>query len=443
MWYDWKDEELSKDPRYKLLFIKSFGEAESEFMEKGVFGRKGIETLTQRYMPVKVDAEERPDIFLRYALKTTPTVIILTRDGKIIGGGNFCDYDNFIKFMVELGILITKRKHVIENIAAEDVKEDDEENFSELESEFINNISSSIPQLLDKLLNSSLISPKVLFLVLDFFIKNGDEARARKVIELLSKAEDKIEGGLFSSQSPENPMKFSTQKSSLINARYALLLKKFYEKFKDEEINKKFAQQFQFLKTFYNQNFFINKIAEDEEYYKSTKSIRDIRQKPQRDERLFFDVNLEIAEILLEMGEIDDAKKITDYVISELVEVSGNEFKIFHSNKKDTFNLLCDVSQGIITLYKIYKETREEKYRELIAKFEKVLNSKKEKVLYFDFNKNGFGALKKKKIDILANIKVSKYFEFIGEKERADKLKRLLLPYAMTKDTFAFLYTLL
>ncbi|GBD03163.1 hypothetical protein HRbin19_00443 [bacterium HR19] len=443
MWHEWKDEELSKDPRYKLLFIRSFGEAESEFMEKGVFGRKGIETLTQRYMPVKVDAEERPDIFLRYALKTTPTVIILTRDGKIIGGGNFCDYDTFIKFMVELGTLITKQKHIIENIAAEDIKEDDEENFSEPESEFINQVSSSIPHLLDKILNSSLISPKILFLGLDFFIKNGDEAKARKVIELLSKAEDKIEGGLFSSQSFENPTKFSTQKSSLINAKYALLLKKFYEKFKDEEINKKFAQQFEFLKTFYNQNFFINKIAEDEEYYKSTKSIRDIRQKPQRDERLFFDLNLEIAEILVEMGEIEDARKITDYVISELVEVSGDEIKIFHSNKKDTFNLLCDVSQGIITLYKIYKETKEEKYRKLIAKFEKVLNSKKGDVLYFDFNKNGFGALKKKKIDIFANIKVSKYFEFIGEKERAEKIKRLLLPYAMTKDTFAFLYALL
>ena len=125
-WEEWNDEKLKADQRYKLIFIRRFGEEESEFMEKGVFGRKGIETLTSRYIPVKVDVDERPDVFIRYGFGATPSVSITTQDGRTLGGGTLCDYESFIKFMIELGTLITREKEIIEKYGAEELEEDEE-----------------------------------------------------------------------------------------------------------------------------------------------------------------------------------------------------------------------------------------------------------------------------------------------------------------------------
>jgi hypothetical protein len=263
------------------------------------------------------------------------------------------------------------------------------------------------------------------------WIKIGNETEARKTLNLLEMAEDKVEGGIFSGSSYENPLKFSTFKSSDENVRYALELKRFGEKFNDKAIQEKAEKQLDFSKTFFNGEYFINLIGEDQEYYKSTKSIREIRQKPPKDERLFSGKNLEIAEMLIDLGELDLAQKVVNKVSESLI--SGN--KVFHSEKKNVENMTADLTQALITFSKM-KNYPEEKIKEL----EEILYSKRGKNLFFDYKENGFGALKKRKIDILGNIKAAKFFKFQGKEKEANEIIKSLLPKILEKNATYIIY---
>jgi len=428
-WEEWNDEKLKADQRYKLIFIRRFGEEESEFMEKGVFGRKGIETLTSRYIPVKVDVDERPDVFVRYGFGTTPSVSITTQDGRTLGGGTLCDYESFIKFMIELGTLITREKEIIEKYGAEELEEDEEpENDIDISEIRLQDLAQNVAK---RVVEAKIPSTKLLLEILSMWIKIGNETEARKTLNLLEMAEDKVEGGIFSGSSYENPLKFSTFKSSDENVRYALELKRFGEKFNDKAIQEKAEKQLDFSKTFFNGEYFINLIGEDQEYYKSTKSIREIRQKPPKDERLFSGKNLEIAEMLIDLGELDLAQKVVNKVSESLI--SGK--KVFHSEKKNVENMTADLTQALITFSKM-KNYPEEKIKEL----EEILYSKRGKNLFFDYKENGFGALKKRKIDILGNIKAAKFFKFQGKEKEANEIIKSLLPKILEKNPTYIIY---
>jgi uncharacterized protein YyaL (SSP411 family) len=48
-----------------------------------------VRTIAERFVPVRVDAERRPDIAERYSLGGWPTTAFLTPDGALFGGGTF------------------------------------------------------------------------------------------------------------------------------------------------------------------------------------------------------------------------------------------------------------------------------------------------------------------------------------------------------------------
>lgn len=50
-------------------------------------------TLNERFVPIRVDADRRPDIGERYSLGGWPTTAFLTHDGAIAGGGTFVSLD--------------------------------------------------------------------------------------------------------------------------------------------------------------------------------------------------------------------------------------------------------------------------------------------------------------------------------------------------------------
>lgn len=56
------------------------------YMDPGV-----IDLASERYIPIRVDTDERPDINDRYNLGGWPTTAFLTPDGALIGGGTYLD----------------------------------------------------------------------------------------------------------------------------------------------------------------------------------------------------------------------------------------------------------------------------------------------------------------------------------------------------------------
>ncbi len=421
-WEKWDDRKLEEDGRNKLLFIRRFGEKESEFMEKGVFGRKGIETLSNSYMPVRVDADERPDIFRRYGLKYTPTVMLLTKDGRTLGGGNFCDYETFIKFMMEIGTLLSREREIIEKYGAEEIQDDKE---TEIELREKEKLGEAVNSLAEKFSEKPILSAELLLTLLEFFIRKKDEQKCRRIIETLDKIEDKVEGGIFSGQLISNPLKFSTRKTALENAKYGKLLHDFSNEFGDKSIQEKAQKQLEFLLSNFKDNGFLSRsISEDDEYYKSTKGLREIREKPEKDKRIFADTGFEVALYLSGVGMKSEAKEIIRQVLLKLYD--EKEKKLFHSEQKQVYNLVHDISLGLLAILDADKDGEMKKY---VEEFEEILLPKKGKALYFDFDENGFGFLKKKKVDVEANINLAMFFMKAGKVDSAKSVITYLTPF--------------
>ena len=60
----------------------------SSFADPDVVARVGL-----RYVPIRVDADRRPDICERYSLGGWPTTAFLTPDGGLLGGGTYVDHE--------------------------------------------------------------------------------------------------------------------------------------------------------------------------------------------------------------------------------------------------------------------------------------------------------------------------------------------------------------
>ncbi len=427
-WEEWDNEILKKDGRLKLVFLKEFGQEESEYVEKAVFGRKGIETLSNMYQPIMVDIDERPDIAIKYLIESAPTISILTQDGRILCGGGFTNYEHFIKFMTELGVLIHREKDIVLKYGPDDIAEDIEEGLS-FGNEIISKMNELMNRLAEDFLKSQVISSEICIEILEMFLNRGDERNCRNTLHLLDKIEDKVEGGIFSGARLKNP-KISTKKRAILNARYAKLLYLFHRKFKDETAKSKFEQIYEFLKTLYNGEYFYSCISEDSEYYKSTKSIRDLKQKPQTDTRFFCDVNCEIAQNLAEIGDVELAEKILNKIDEKLIEKENSKIKkVYHSDRKNVSNLLTDLSQLLLTYSVLFNIKDDKNYKNKAEQIIEILKNKMGKVLYFEFNENGFGFLKKKKVDVVSNIKIAQALKNLQMQDKSNKIKNSLIPY--------------
>ena len=63
-------------------------------MDRTSYSDPAIATLiNERFLPIRVDADERPDISERYSLGGWPTTAFLTPDGDLLGGGTFVSID--------------------------------------------------------------------------------------------------------------------------------------------------------------------------------------------------------------------------------------------------------------------------------------------------------------------------------------------------------------
>jgi uncharacterized protein YyaL (SSP411 family) len=55
-----------------------------------------VDTINREFVPVRVDADRRPDLFERYGLGGLPTTAFLTADGEILGGGTYIPLERML-----------------------------------------------------------------------------------------------------------------------------------------------------------------------------------------------------------------------------------------------------------------------------------------------------------------------------------------------------------
>ena len=72
-------------------------------MERTTYADPSIATLiNRRFVPVRVDVDQRPDIGERYGLGGWPTTAFLTPGGAVLGGGTFVPHDRMASVLVRV-----------------------------------------------------------------------------------------------------------------------------------------------------------------------------------------------------------------------------------------------------------------------------------------------------------------------------------------------------
>lgn len=74
--------------------------------------------VADRFLPVRVDAERRPDVSARYTLDGWPTTAFLTPDGDLLGGATYLDADALTRVLADVAEAFAKRRADIDVRAA-------------------------------------------------------------------------------------------------------------------------------------------------------------------------------------------------------------------------------------------------------------------------------------------------------------------------------------
>jgi uncharacterized protein YyaL (SSP411 family) len=78
----------------------------SSFADPDVVARVGL-----RYVPIRVDADRRPDICERYSLGGWPTTAFLTPEGGLLGGGTYVDHERLADVLERVADAFQKGGH--------------------------------------------------------------------------------------------------------------------------------------------------------------------------------------------------------------------------------------------------------------------------------------------------------------------------------------------
>ena len=78
-----------------------------------------VHLVADRFLPVRVDAERRPDVSARYTLDGWPTTAFLTPDGDLLGGGTYLDADALATVLADVaGAFAGRRADIADRAAA-------------------------------------------------------------------------------------------------------------------------------------------------------------------------------------------------------------------------------------------------------------------------------------------------------------------------------------
>ena len=77
-----------------------------------------VRLVADRFLPVRVDAERRPDVSARYTLDGWPTTAFLTPDGDLLGGGTYLDADALTAVLADVAEAFARRRADIDVRAA-------------------------------------------------------------------------------------------------------------------------------------------------------------------------------------------------------------------------------------------------------------------------------------------------------------------------------------
>jgi uncharacterized protein len=122
-WEAWGDEAFERAQREDkpiLLAISAVWCHWCHVMDETTYSDTGvIEKINERYVPVRVDNDERPDVNARYNMGGWPTTAFLTPEGTLLTGATYLPPEQMRRALDDISSFYVERKPEIEQRAAE------------------------------------------------------------------------------------------------------------------------------------------------------------------------------------------------------------------------------------------------------------------------------------------------------------------------------------
>jgi uncharacterized protein YyaL (SSP411 family) len=215
VWYEWGDEAFEKAQREDKLILLNITASWCHWchvMERTTYSDpRVIELLNERFVPIKVDADKRPDIQDRYLLGGWPTTAFLIPDGHILTGTTFVPPEAMVNKLLEVDALYHEQKAVVTmhvtSMAAEAEYERSrmELTAGRLDGQIIESIVKAVKKEFDPLhagfgTKSKFPLPDAIHLAFIQFRENGDREMldiALRTLDAMVKIYDPVWGGFY------------------------------------------------------------------------------------------------------------------------------------------------------------------------------------------------------------------------------------------------------
>jgi uncharacterized protein YyaL (SSP411 family) len=116
-WRGWTEDAFSAastENKPILLSIVTAWSEECSAMEATTYAQPGVVALVDtRFIPIRVDADRRPDVNERYNLGGWPTTAVLTPEGDVLNGGTYFGRDHMIALLTQAADSWRDRAHEI------------------------------------------------------------------------------------------------------------------------------------------------------------------------------------------------------------------------------------------------------------------------------------------------------------------------------------------
>ena len=443
MWSSWKDEELEKDGRPKVVFIGVFWDKNSELFKDSLDKNSGIKQILERTQKIYVDAEEEPYLALRYAIGDVPTLAFLSPDGRLVGGGNLADSKTVFKFLVEMMALWNTERERILKYVAEDRKENiiSPEVPSDIDSKLVD-IAKRYKDVSSKIVKDTFSSENgfpdrwdsVKFTNILWAVEHMHDFSPTVLNYYISQS-DKIEGGFFKGGMRGR----RTAKICSENLLFAYFLWKKDKKHYKDEIEK--ILKFVITNFWSDSDGFFSSMKDDEGYYASTKDIRQISERPKTDMRIFSLTNaislFVISELVEDFGFLEPIAKRNLNFLLNMVDENGNVSVVRGKREKIFLKNQVFVSLALRKYLDRFGDKSE--VSNIIAKIISASKKLDTGAFFSDTVPEGFGYMKNPYFDPISNVLLSYVFWNEGRKKEAvDLMFKVFLKITSKPDVLAY-----
>jgi uncharacterized protein YyaL (SSP411 family) len=308
-----------------------------------------VSLITNRFVPVRVDADERPDINERYNLGGWPTTAFLTAEGDVICGGTYVPIERMASVLeqvagafAERGDEITARA-VLRQGAGQAVRQGSgqapqeyaEEHRSAPSTPSLDELSDLVFRHFDPEYGGFGSEPKFphaapVLLALDLFQERGDAAMRDLAVNTLDAMGwgglyDEIDGGFFRYASTRGWQLPHYEKLLSVNAAMLSLYVTAAEVLQLSRFRERAHDVLRYVQTWLadtvDGGWFASQRADFEYYGTSSRDQRQARTPPPVDERLYTDWNGAMVSAALHAARAAEDEGLRDFAIKSLERV--------------------------------------------------------------------------------------------------------------------------